>query len=308
MKIKPIWMLAICFGFLAGCTDKPTQVVSTEFPTIPSQSNTSEEVVSSTATLEVTPTPDEPMIATINGEGIRLQDYEAELKRYEAAVTALEKEYDENMAKETVLNAMIDALLLAQAARENGFTLTQETFDGRMQQSISSIGGETQFQEWLSENFYTQDSFSRLLNLDLEATWMRDLIISEVPVREEQIRARQILVSSKSLAEDIYTQLKNGADFDYYSWGYDQLSGGELGWFPRNYLVLQEIEEAVFNLQPGEYTQVIESTYGFHIVQVMERELDRPLTQDALIQKQKKAISDWLQDQRGTNSIVLNQN
>ena len=81
-----------------------------------------------------------------------------------------------------------------------------------------------------------------------------------------------------------------------------------MGWFPRNYLVLQEIEEAVFNLQPGEYTQVIESTYGFHIVQVMERELDRPLTQDALIQKQKKAISDWLQDQRGTNSIVLNQN
>ncbi len=301
-------LFAICFGFLAGCTNDPTQVVITEQPTNSDPSNPSEEVVLSSSTPEVTPTPEEPMVAVINGEGIWFQDYEDELKRYEAAATALEKEYDENVAKETVLNAMIDTLLLAQAARQNDYLLTQETFDGKMQQSITSIGGETQFQEWLSKNYYSQDSFSRFLRLELEATWMRDVIIAEVPIREEHIRARQILVSGKSLAEDIHTQLDNGADFDYYAWGYDQLSGGELGWFPRNYLVLPEIEEAVFKLQPGEYTQVIESTYGFHIVQVMERELDRQLTQDALIQKQKKAISDWLLNQRETSSIVLNQN
>jgi parvulin-like peptidyl-prolyl isomerase len=259
-----------------------------------------------TSTLEVTPTPDEPMVATVNGEGIRLQDYEDELRRYEAAVVALGNDYDEALGSEIVLNNLIDTILLAQAARTNGFDLTTENYDLKLQELISSAGGESQFQEWMQTNFYTQESFDRLYKLEIEATWMRDKIIAEVPTRDEQIRARQILVSSRSLADDIYTQLENGADFDYYAWGYDQLAGGELGWFPRAYLVLPEIEQAVFNLQPGEYSQVIESTYGYHIVQVMERALDRSLTQDALIQKQKKAIANWLSSQKESSSIVLN--
>jgi len=85
------------------------------------------------------------------------------------------------------------------------------------------------------------------------------------------------------------------------------LAGGELGWFPRGYLILPQIEEAVFNLQPGEYTEVIESVYGFHIVQVLERELDRELTQDALIQKQREALMEWLTEQKSLSLIEITQ-
>jgi len=72
-------------------------------------------------------------------------------------------------------------------------------------------------------------------------------------------------------------------------------------------LVLSQIEDAVFNLQPGEYSEVIESAYGYHIVQVMEHELDRQLTQDALIQKQKRAISEWLVNQKANSSVSIDQ-
>ena len=305
MKIKKIWTLFLLLCFLVACTDNPVTTEPVDLPTNPTDTNTTEVILSSTPTEVITPTPDEPMIALVNGEGIRLQDFEDEYLRYESAANFLNKDIDLDKAKEIVLNNMIDTLLLAQGARDNGYGLTQESFDNRIQQLISDSGGEDQFQDWLTQNHYSQESFQRLFRLELEATWMRDKIISEVPTREEQIRARQILVSSRTLADDIFNQLENGADFDYYSWGYDQLSGGELGWFPRDYLVLSQIEDAVFNLQPGEYSEVIESAYGYHIVQVMEHELDRQLTQDALIQKQKKAISEWLVSQKANGSVSI---
>lgn len=306
MKTRKYWIFFLSLIFLVACTNNSTTSEPGVISNDPLDPTTTDVAPIPTSTLEVTPTPDEPMVATVNGEGIRLQDYEDELRRYEAAVVALGNDYDEALGSEIVLNTMIDTMLLAQAARTNGFDLTTENYDLKLQELISSAGGESQFQEWIQTNFYTQESFDRLYKLEIEATWMRDKIIAEVPTRDEQIRARQILVSSRSLADDIYTQLENGADFDYYAWGYDQLAGGELGWFPREYLVLPEIEQAVFNLQPGEYSQVIESTYGYHIVQVMERALDRSLTQDALIQKQKKAIANWLSSQKESSSIVLN--
>lgn len=256
------------------------------------------------ATIE--PTPTLPMAAIINGEGILLSDFNDELKRYNLAVNHLNLPKDEEKAKEVVLNTMEETILLAQGAREKGFVLDDETYKKKYEQLVTDSGGESQMNEWLTNNSYSLDSFERLYRLQIEATWMRDQIISQVATREEQIRARQILVNSKSTAEDIHHQLEVGADFNYYAWGYDQLAGGELGWFPRGYLVLPQIEEAVFNLQPGEYTEVIESTYGYHIVQVMERELDRPLTQDALIQKQKSALQEWLETRKSTSSVILN--
>ncbi|HSM24121.1 MAG TPA: hypothetical protein VK856_04600, partial [Anaerolineaceae bacterium] len=233
---------AIPFTLQNGGTNSSTETIS------PSQEST---VIPS---ITVEPTPDVPFIAIVNEEGIRLGDYEEEIRRYEAAIIRLEQEFEEEQAKLIVLQSMIDTVLLAQAARENGYILEQDGLNIKVSNLINDVGGEPQFQQWLDENFYSQESFLRVYKLELEAVWMRDKIIGEVPLREEQIRARQIVVSNKTLAEDIYRQLENGIEFDYYAWGYDQLSGGELGWFPREYLILPQIENEVFNLQAGEYT------------------------------------------------------
>lgn len=294
-------LLVGCANSVPGTTPNGEQSNSTM-----TETTAIENIIIPTFTIE--PTPDVPFIAIVNEEGIRLSDYEDEIQRYNAALVQMEKEPGDEEIENIVLKSMIDTVLLAQAARENGYILDEGSFESRISTLIIDAGGESQFQQWLEKNFYSQESFQRLYHLDLEAVWMRDKILGEVPLREEQIRARQIFVSSRTLAEDIYRQLGNGIEFDYYAWGYDQLSGGELGWFPRGYLILPQIEEAVFNLQPGEYTEVIESIYGFHIVEVMDRELDRQLTQDVLIQKQKIALSNWLNTQRDKSSIILKQN
>lgn len=46
--------------------------------------------------------------------------------------------------------------------------------------------------------------------------------------------------------------------------------GGDLGWFSRGQLV-KEYEAAVLNMKPGEYSEIIESQFGFHFIQLLER-------------------------------------
>jgi peptidyl-prolyl cis-trans isomerase C len=308
ITIQQLFFINISFLVLTGCNTIQTPLSADNLTPDPGILISTETIVVPEVSATLVPTPSAPMIATINDEGIWLSDFEDEVQRYIPAASNLEKEIDENQAREIVLETMTDTLLLAQGARAAGFILDQESYLRKFENLVKESGGENQFQQWLLDHHYSPESFERLYKLQIEAAWMRDYLISQVPTREEQIRARQILVSSKTLADDIYNQLQNGADFDYYAWGYDQLAGGELGWFPRGYLVLPQIEEGVFNLQPGEYSQVIESTYGYHVVQVMEHELDRELTQDALLQKQRFSLIAWLADQKTNSSIILSQN
>jgi peptidyl-prolyl cis-trans isomerase C len=85
----------------------------------------------------------------------------------------------------------------------------------------------------------------------------------------------------------------------------DPDTGGELGWFPRGYLFLPEIETAAFDLQPGEYSPVIKTAYGYHIVYVIERDAHHPLSPDAQIKEDRSFLETWLEDKRSKSQIQI---
>ena len=65
------------------------------------------------------------------------------------------------------------------------------------------------------------------------------------------------------------------ADFAVYAALYSQdpesaKKGGELGFFERGSMV-PEFESAAFNLKAGDVSPVIETKFGFHILQLVER-------------------------------------
>jgi len=293
--------------FSWGCSS------STQIPQKTSETNLT-ITVSLTPSVEATTIPPTetpvpvPVAAVVNGEGILLTDFEEEYLRYQDAIVKSGVELDEVVGKATVLENMIDVLLLAQNARENGFHLTDELFQERKNNLIAQLGDEQKLVTWKAENHYSEESFTRLYKIEIEAAFMRDSIMQAVPVTAEQIHAKQILVQSKALAEEIYTRLQSGADFATLAWIYDPITGGELSWFPRNYLVLKDVEDAVFLLNPGEYTTILPTDYGYQIVQVLEREKDRLLTQDALFTYQRRALKDWLQDKKQSSMITIENN
>jgi parvulin-like peptidyl-prolyl isomerase len=134
---------------------------------------------------------------------------------------------------------------------------------------------------------------------------MRDQIIAGVPLTAEQIHARQIVLPDEAQANDVLSRLQSGANFENLAAQSDPLMGGELGWFPRGYLFYPELETAAFTLQPGQYTSIIQTPIGFHILQVIERDPARRLSPDALLQAQKLALQKWLEEQLSQSKIEV---
>ncbi len=52
--------------------------------------------------------------------------------------------------------------------------------------------------------------------------------------------------------------------------------GGDLGWFPRGQMV-EEFEDIVFKMQPGDVSDIFLTQFGYHIVKVLERRESQPL-------------------------------
>ena len=134
---------------------------------------------------------------------------------------------------------------------------------------------------------------------------MRDHILSELPGTAEQVHARQILLYNLDEANEVHAQLAAGVDFATLSEQYDPVAKGDLGWFPRGYLLDPKIEEVAFSLQPGEFSQVIETAVGFHILQVIERDPQHPLIPDARLVFQLQALRNWLETRRAESEIQV---
>ena len=203
------------------------------------------------------------------------------------------------------MDTLIDQTLLAQAAQENGFSVEEDSLEIRIQQLAAQMGGMDLLENWITTQGYSPELFRQALSRSLLAAWMRDQITAAVPREAEQVLARQILVYTQEEADQVYTQLKAGNDFGNLALQYNPLTGGNLLWFPRGYLPDSKLEEAIFNLQPGEYSAVIETLAGFHIVQVLERETARPLEADALQVLQTNALQEWLDQRRNESQIQI---
>jgi len=246
-----------------------------------------------------------PLAATVNDEWITEAEFQAEVERYRAAQGDLGNEVTADEAAQVVLDDMIAQVLLAQAARAEGFEITEADLQSRLEALASSIGGIDALATWQSEHGYTDESFQSVLKRAAEAAWMRDKIIAAVPGTAEQVHAQQILLYNEDAARRVVTQLDSGADFEELALLYEPNTGGDLGWFPRGYLLEPELEEAAFGLEPGQYSDVITTEVGYHILMVLERETEHQLSPDAYLVLQEKALQDWLTQKRSESDIVL---
>jgi peptidyl-prolyl cis-trans isomerase C len=257
--------------------------------------------ITATATPLIPTVTTEPLAAVVNGENITLAQYQAELNRYQTAIgTELATEQ-----KQQVLDDLINQTLLAQAATESGFTVDDPTVQERFDQLVDRLGDRKLLDEWLQTNGYKEDAFRLDLKRSIAAAWMRDKIADQVPQEMEQVHARQILLYNSDSANQALEQLRLGTDFVKLATQFDPITYGDLGWFPRGYLMDEKLEEVVFNLQPGDYSDVIQTSAGFHIVQVIEREGQHPVDAAVRLDLQEKALKDWLADRRLNSQIQI---
>ncbi len=275
-------------------------------PVNPSPQPIDPTVVVSTATATLEPSPTAiPAAALVNGEIIPLNYFNNEVWRYRDSLADQPVKPDDAAIAQTVINFLIEQQLLAQEAHKNGFSLSEEDLQARIDNLVAGLGSGSAFTDWMTNNHYDDAEFRMALTLASEAAWQRDQISATIPDAVEQVRARQIFALTSEGAQRALLSLNSGSDFGELAWEYSPESGGELGWFPRGYLLYPEVEAAAFSLEVGARSEIIQSEIGYHIIEVQAHESAHPLTTDARIALQTKALQDWLSTAIANSQIVI---
>lgn len=290
-----------------GCALISSQFVPPRATQMPERTAVTPSDPQATATpVPPTATPEPALAARVNGELIYAADYEAELERYEASLRA--RDIDPNgeegqeklaQAREQILDVMIEQVLMEQAAQEAGVEVTEAEVDQYMQDMAAEAGGEEAFRAKLEAWGETYEGAKQEVRAQLLGMAMTERVVSDVPQSAEQVHARHILVDTAEEARSLHAQLEAGADFVPLARAHSQDTstrdnGGDLGYFPRGILVSSEVEEAAFSLQPGRFSDVVSSTLGYHIVQVVERDPDRSISPENVQLLREKAVQEWI--------------
>ncbi len=291
-----VFMLVI---LLTSCKPPSPPISRTPEATKPAEGSPLPETgISSSPTIIPTETP---IAVKVDDVVITLAEYQTDLGMFEAAKgTELAPE-----DKKRVIDELIDQALLAEGASQNGFVVDDAKLNERVNGLIAQLGSEQALTDWINAHQFDQATFTSTLKRSIAAAWMRDQIAASVPSEAEQVHAWQILLYDAGTADEIYQQLQSGNSFRNLALKYDPITGGDLGWFPRGYLPDKNIEEVAFSLDVEDYSSIIETPAGYHIVQVIEKDPQRELSPEALLVLQSQAVRDWLNQRRSETSIEV---
>ncbi|HQC50935.1 MAG: Chaperone SurA precursor [bacterium ADurb.Bin270] len=155
-----------------------------------------------------------------------------------------------------------------------------------------------------------------VLDADIESYYNDNIHQFSLPTH---FHAKQIIVDSRELAEEILAKLKKGGDFaelaKKHSLSPDGKNGGDLGFFnAQSYPPV--FSEICHKLKPGEISDVVETDYGYQIFQLID---SRPARQESLseakpyiknlLAEEKSAdiFKKWFDDLRAKTEISVNE-
>jgi peptidyl-prolyl cis-trans isomerase D len=152
--------------------------------------------------------------------------------------------------------------------------------------------------EYLKELYgITEEDFRDQYRTLLYRQKLYEVFESEIPIEQEQVHAKHILVDTEETAVLVLRLLEEGKEWDELAAEYstdvtNKDRGGDLGWFPKGRM-LQSFEDAAFGAEVGEIVGPIETEEGWHLIQVLEKEV-RPLDEYTHQLSVQDYFNEWL--------------
>lgn len=200
------------------------------------------------------------ILATVNGEPITDADIEA----FYLSLPAQLQQVPLEQIRPQILERLIDQKLVADAARKLGLD-KKPAVRQRMIQSERNILNQAFLEEKLEQAVTEQK---------VRAAYEKATALES---KQEEIRARHILVKTENEAKEIIANLNKGADFielaKKRSTGPSGKAGGDLGYFGAGQMV-PPFSRAAFALQKGEITQQpVQTQFGWHVIMLVDRRM-----------------------------------
>lgn len=246
--------------------------------------------------------PEKEIVATVNGEEVG----RAELDEFLNLIYLYWPDYQEAFSEgeqaeafeQEMLRLLIENKILNQEVKKIGLEINEEEIKKDTQESRDEL---------INSIYSSEDEFvSRMRELGLKETalqiifrdaHMRNLLYAHVgkEVTEEDARkfveenpgflerapsvnAFHILVETEEEAEEIIQLLEEGADFIELGKERSKDSYVELGRISQQDNLDPLFLEAAFALEPGEISLPVETSFGFHVIKITEKEEARTLT------------------------------
>ncbi len=229
---------------------------------------------------------------------------------------------------------LVDRVLLEQEARALGVEISQVEIDTALEASMREYP-EGEFEEMLAEegsnlDYWRQGLAHRLLveKLTTRVT-AAQIEVTDEDVRHYfeanreqyrrpyQVRARQLVVATKEEGEAALARIRGGEDFAAVarevSLSPDAEEGGDLGYFARGELP-PELNRAIFSLRKGRLSDVVKTTYGYHVFRVEGvrgarklrlRDVDDDIREKLERQRAEDLYQQWLKQVRGRAQIEI---
>ena len=255
------------------------------------------------------------MVALVNGQPIYKADLEKQVSQFARSFAQQGMDLQSEEGRKTleqlrrqVLEGLIEQVIIEQAAAEMGITVEEQELEEHIRQAISQGGGEAEFRKWLEANGLTEEDFRRMTRAQLLTEKVFEKVAPTPPETMEQVRVRHILVESEEEARQLVQQLKQGADFatlakEHSKDVFTRDNGGDLGFFPRGLSGLPpEVEKVAFSLDPGQVSEV-KSYFGYHVIQVVEKDSDRPLSDEMKRLYRERGFRKWLEERKSAAQI-----
>jgi hypothetical protein len=217
-------------------------------------------------------------IARVGGSFVSYEDYLFELRHYihyfenqqELDFSSQSGQDQLKEQKKRALDQVINETYIKKIAKEKGITVSSAEIDKQIEllRSQNRLGGDSQVFEDVLRDFWgwTINDFRRSINNEI----LKNKVVQAI---DPQVRER---------ADKAKAEIKNGKDFaaaakEYSDDETTKDKGGELGFLvsksDRN--IPPQTAEVLFNLKPGEVSEVIDLGYGLEIIKNLGTEGDK---------------------------------
>jgi len=240
---------------------------------------------------------DSNVAAKVNGEAITLEELDKQVEQLKQQYPQMFEGADGEGRlidfKQRLLDNLINAKLISQAAEEKGIEVTDADVDKQIKQLKAGFKDDAQFKSALESAGMTEESLTtqvreQLLTQKLIETLSSDAKVSDAEVKsyfdknksqffqQEAKRASHILFKpeDKAKAETILKEIEDGGDFAALAKANSvdtatASKGGDLGWPSTAYV--SEFQTALAKLKVGETSDLVQSPYGWHIIRVTDQ-------------------------------------
>ncbi len=282
------------------------------------------------------------MAILVNGERIEDQEIQLEAQRlrpsYEQAFAERDPAEREAQLLDWSKENVIERVLLRQEAKKNGEVIPAADIEA----AFTQLKERYEKPEDLYKDFnaVTDDSIKAMIEVQMKVERKINAVYASVPepsegeirayydqnkerfTTGEQVRVAHIVKyvnwqTDEGTALDTVTQahreISGGAPFEAVVGKYTDCAdnGGDLGYVTRGQLV-EEFEDVVFNLSPGQVSDVFRSRFGFHVAKLYDRQpptipplqaIRGQILDEVKEQKREQALGDYLDGLRSKASI-----